>query len=1212
MNNTFKIEMKKKLLFFYIMLSAFVVFAQQKEEKLKQIITDKLPAEIKPYYAKKQFSLLKGNAVNVVIVKSDDPKRDYIAEQIKDFLKKKWKIEIPVVTWKEAKSSKKDIILFGTVNDNAALRQLNANFQLGNNELGYELRTIFNALDWNKNAVYIGAKNTAELSEALDALTLKIKDPNRVEHFIECKGWNERLSDSRLQSMVEGLKKYYNNNASYVLTQFAISDSLKNITNLYKMTGYGPYAKTFAKMQKVIFDNYGRTINGKKETAPSFSFHLYPQFVYLFEHSDDFTAEDRLQAAEFMRKMLEEMMLHWELKDPLRLYKESKQEYLTNHSCFASRSVSSASRYLLSRYNYEPAKFWVAVADNAFAGVAPHPSSPEDAAGYQYLVYQIFIDYALASGVYDLDFFENATFKNYIEFCKFQLNHLGYTAGFGDANPMGHDGAYTVLKYAVEILRDKEAEYLVNLIEYKRNNKLNDFSYNNAPGVESFGLKYQKVSPFKQEQYEVGNYYARPTLDKASFRSSWDRDADFLSITGINGDGYNHSHFDANGISQYIAGDKLWLWEGDYIKKFPSDQNSIVVNKDGKISDQSRSLKKRRKSSLSQILAAGNTPDKKLSLLSIMLEDYNGTNWTRNINYVAKNGFWVVDELDVTEDGNYIMEAYWRSTGIVSQIAQGYKVTQKKSNENDLATNFFLTEGSGASRLNRTVFEAMHGRKDGNLSGYKFSDKNTQYVIQRKDGGYKKGDKILFVNFMQAVPGKDPKSPTIKKIEENTYIAKSGALLRMAILGGVSNEFLEIEADICFIGPEGVVARGAKKLNIGNYKWQNAEKKDVFIALPKKISPEDLQKKLAEIEKKASLILPANHKEIKVSTKKNVVSEDYNSNVSIIASSIKQYAVGTQNGTFIIKNDAGDVVATRKFPKTISAICAVETSKGTYWAVAVDPVSVRTGEGKLYLLDKAAEIVWQQAVPLYQKRDGKITTIFTAKVKGNSEPLIIAGAQSWHYYAFSTTGKQVWKQLIFHGATVGAAGDMDGDGTDEIAAGAEYYYHSIIKDGKVLPHTITSPWVYALAVIDLNGDGLKEAVYGRGDGFLYVQTLDTNPVKNWTLNIGGKPTAIVEIKNGNTKLAVSNALGNITFVDGAGKVIKTVTLPLAVENMIVSEQNIYAVCADNYIYKLDLNGYVLEKYPYTLDKSAIHEPKIIDTGKSIHVSSGKKIFSIFR
>ncbi|NGF57999.1 hypothetical protein G5B00_15895 [Parapedobacter sp. SGR-10] len=1192
-----------------LFLLADPVWSQQTVQfKISQQVTEKLPADLPAYFPKDDFSLFEKNALNVVIVKSDDQQKEGQGTHIRQFLQQKWGIDIPVVSWQEAKKSGKHLILFGTVHENTPLRQLNANFQLGDNQLGYEVRTIFNALDWKRNVIFIGGKDRKEIDEGLEVLVRRIDNPKKIQHFIACKGWDTRYSAERLENMVSGLKAHYSNNASYVLTQFAIRDSLGNIAHLYKMTGYDPYAKTFARMQKIVFDHYGRTINGRTETAPSFTFHLFPQFVYLMEHSKEFSDIDRLQAAEFIRKIAEEMLVHWELKDPLRLYKDEKQEYLTNHSCFASRSLSSAGRYLLSRYDYEPAKFWVAVADNAFAGVAPRTFSPEDAAGYQYLVYQIFMDYALASGIYDLDFFENDVFKSYVEYCKFQFNHLGYTAGYGDANPMGHDGGYTVLKYAVEILRDKEAAYIVNLIEHKRKNKLKEFPYTGFPGSDSLGLKYQVVVPFKQEQYGVGNYYKRETLDKAVFRSGWNKEADFLSITGINGDGYNHGHFDANGISQYIAGDKLWLWEGDYIKKFPNDHNSIVVSKDGKLTDQSRSLQKRRKSSLSQVLSAGNTPDRKSSLLSILLEDYNGTNWTRNINYSPKDGFWVIDELEIQEDGQYITEAYWRSTGQVTPLSQGYKIVQKKADKDDLSNTFFVVEGSGAQRMNRTVLEEMHGRKDGNLSGYSFSDRNTQYIVQRKDGSYKKGDKIWFVNFMQAVAEKTPKPPAIKRVADNVFLSQSEKSLKLAVLGRFDSDLMHIEADVCFVAKEGIVARGAQKLQVGEFKWQSTDKKDVFIPLPQEITAIQLQEILERLDKTASLVTPVASKDVDVKWNKNVTVEDFDSNVSVLSSSSGQYAVGLQNGTFILKDDKNTILATRKFPKAITAICAVETFKGVHWAVGVAPVNTRKGEGALYLLDTEANIVWEKVIPLYQRRNGKVTTIFTAK-KG-AETLIIAGAQSWHYYAFSIAGKQIWKQAVYHGATTGAAGDMDGDGTDEIAAGTEYYYHSIIKDGKVLPHITTSPWVYALAVLDLNDDGLKEAVYGRGDGYLYVQTVDSNPIKTWRLNIGGKPTAIVELAQGEAKLAVSNALGDITFVDGLGQVKGRVSLPVSVEDMIRVKQNLYAVCADGYVYKLSQKGEVLEKYAYTFSRTSIYSPKIVANDGQIRVFSGKNVYAI--
>src|SRR5690606_30856614 len=113
-------------------------------------------------------------------------------------------------------------------------------------------------------------------------------------------------------------------------------------------------------------------------------------------------------------------------------------------------------------------------------------------------------------------------------------------------------------------------------------------------------------------------------------------------------------------------------------------------------------------------------------LLSVLLENYNGTNWTRNIGYASGQGFWVIDELDVKEAGDYIVQAYWRTTGEVSREANTYKVTQRKADERDKSNTFFIAEGSGALSYQNTVFEYGHtGRERGNLERYRYSDRNT-------------------------------------------------------------------------------------------------------------------------------------------------------------------------------------------------------------------------------------------------------------------------------------------------------------------------------------------------------------------------------------------------------------------------------------------------------------------------------------------------------
>src|SRR5690606_12765004 len=108
--------------------------------------------------------------------------------EIQKSLKKIWKVEFPIVDWAAAKKSDKNLILYGNVNANTALRQLNANFILGDNALGYELRTIFNALDWKKDVIYIGGDNEQDIKEALSALSDKVKDPSKIPFFVTCKG----------------------------------------------------------------------------------------------------------------------------------------------------------------------------------------------------------------------------------------------------------------------------------------------------------------------------------------------------------------------------------------------------------------------------------------------------------------------------------------------------------------------------------------------------------------------------------------------------------------------------------------------------------------------------------------------------------------------------------------------------------------------------------------------------------------------------------------------------------------------------------------------------------------------------------------------------------------------------------------------------------------------------------------------------------------
>ncbi len=1178
---------------------------------LKREITTGIPAGIKAYKGKTSIAMAKkGTSSNAVIVKADKDENNQKGLLLQRELEKAWKVKVPLVDWDEARVGDKNLILFGAAKYNMPLRELDANNQLGNNEKGYEVRTIPNALSWGKDVIYINAGPDSDFEEAIGVLIKKSSKPDKIPYFIACKGWENEDAQNDHKVFIEELLAHYAKDDSR-RNNIALETLLAKPVLKYKMTGNDAYVKTFAEMMNMILDRYDQ-FAGPNKTPPTFEFHIFPTYMYMVENSKAFLETDRLKAIEFMRRISEESMNFWEMVEPMKFYDADTKGYITNHSCFASRTVAASARYLLTRYNYEPARYWKEVADNGFDGVAPHPYSPEDAAGYQYLVYRIFTDYAILSGRYKLDFFKSPLFQGYLRFAKAQYNHLGYLAGYGDANALGHYSSHPFLKQAIELFDDEEAKYILRLINRNNAGKGIETPINMAPpGSDTHGLSYFTLDDFKQTQYKIKGFFNRPLLDKAIFRSGWDDKADFVTITGINGDGRNHGHFDANGLAQYMVGDRIWLWEGDYIRKFPEDHNSMVVNRDGKHFDFSRNFKVRNKAAASRVRASLENENKQQSLLSLQLEQYNGVNWTRNINYLARKGLWIIDEVDVLVPGNYGIEISWKSVGNMEVKDQAVQLTQKKLNDG-IPYNFFIVEGSGATRFTKTFFESGIGRKDGNLMGYQKSfDLNSRQVVQRKQGSYKKGDKLYYVNFMHAAEGDHPIAPSIHQLTDHVYAVQSGKDYHLAVLGKYVAEGVEIDADRCFMGPEGILASGARTIRVGDYTWSSEVAKDIVVDFKETLGEPYLNILRAQFSKGVQ-VNPSNPVRVEAAETKLATIKKLNSNVSYMAKQGKEIAVGTGDGTFVLMDEKGNTLFEHKFAKEITAISPIQTGKGTKWAIAVFPEDLEDAKAMVHLLDENRKIAWVKPIAPWHRRFGTVTTMFSAKLDNQGDLALVVGSQGWHYYAFSPqTGELIWRCPITHGATVGAAGDMDGDGLDDIALGAEYYYHQLANHkGEATKPFSASPWNYSVVVKDLDGDGKKEAIFGRGDGWLYVNVPTGNAFKTWRSNVGGRPIAIVDIEDGETKLATATEMGDVVYLDGVGKVVAMAKLPAQLTDLKVQGNKLFATCIDGFGYVLDTKGQILAKYPYEQDVNSLYSPKIAADGGTVSFFSGKNVYSI--
>ncbi|MGE4563955.1 MAG: hypothetical protein AB7F32_03715, partial [Victivallaceae bacterium] len=990
-------------------------------------------------------------------------------------------------------------------------------------------------------------------------------------------------------------------------------NEMKGAALAYRDTGDDRYAEVFGKMTKMMLDQYEAKLPLSRNSPPTFEFHQYPQYLEAVEQSPKWTAADSRNAAELIRKALEHTMDYYEMKTPSKMFDEGQVGYLTNHYNFAARTTYNNSRYLLDRYNYEPAKYWQAVAKHVFAGVENSPLSPEDAGGYQFLVYRIFTDYALSSGNYDLSFFKRPVYRDYVRYTKGIFNHLGYTPGYGDANPTGMASGFTVLKEAVDILNDDEAEFLLNWIAERSGTEFYKTAIDEMnlrrdlppPGPKSdlIGLNVFELDKARQK---LCNYpdFSRPVVSKAIFRSSFGDNADFLAFNGQAG--APHGHDDPTGISQYIRGNRLWLFEGDYIKRHAENHNMVNIIRNGNVHDRRRNIMNQ--SSAAQLTGSLETADRQAATLSMLLADYNGIDLLRHVGWDGGDGFWVVDEMTAKMPGNYILQSQLRTTGKVSEDPQGAVVAQKTDSTGKETDRLSIRAGDGAVNYLYSEMETCHGRPLTVLPGYHYSDRATRTLLTRREVKLAAGEKSFFFNFIEPFSSKKGKTSPVElvRLAPNAAAASEDGKIQLAIAGAWSAPEISVDADVCFITPRGILARKVRKLEVAGKSFSgdvaqtwaesglDAAKVNAILAAA-----------VAKGEKAAKLA----PRKVDVPETAPALTLSFPAPVTAEAMTKNTLAVGLADGTFALYGFDGKRLFERKFAQEISLVAPIEADGELLYIVGVRAKRIdsitEVADGEVYCLNADGKERWKATIPAFARRYGDVSTVFPARLDGKGKPIsVIVGTEAQRYFAFDLAGKERWAYQCTHGATGGAAGDLDGDGRDEIFAGNEYYYHDIISpDGKQLQRRTTSPWDAYGLIADLNGDGKNEVFAARYDGYLYTETLGENPLSGKVLNLGGQPTGLVKTADG---LAAASWSGTVTFVAPDLSRRSFVTMPGPLTGLAPVRDGLWTACLDGFAYKLGADGVKL-RAATGYNPAALRRMNVISNGEVAAVTSDCKV-----
>lgn len=1161
--------------------------------------TAPFPAGWKPYAPKREIDL-----ADAVIVAAH-AKRDHgLGRELQQAFKAHWGKDFPILDEKSALASGKPMILYGKYNANSFLIRFANNGQLFGNDQGYELRVLPDAFDLRRDFFYFGGGTPAQVRAGIDRFFSRFPAPGVIPYFFECDQIVHPLQPEGNE--LDQLQAHFDKN-DRLPCYYALGKHLIPMAIRYRATGTRENGAMLLELLRRYHEFYLK--NGERYFFNAF---MLFQIYDLMEEFELCTPDDLKNFAEVVRRYSidganDPAMEHYRKL----VYDTGKQQYLLNSICFRLRSLGMGARYLLNRYDYPPALEWQKWADFMLGGVAEHPFSPEDAIGYQTMTYSIFMNYALSTGLYPIEFFDNPAFRANVNYFKLTYNHQGWNPCYGDAFGLYMVSGIDFLRMAADLLDDEEAEYL--LASRWNRDRLESFSnaaesYRDGlppPGAHTLGLNVQEVNEFKRNYNFPGSPLARPLLDKASFRSGWDPRADYIGVTGMNR-GF-HGHFDAGGISQFLDGDRVWLHEGHYLERAPMYHNMLSVSRDGFAPVQHYAATPDLADAAAQILAAPQTADRKSSHLSLLLEDYGGADWVRHIGYEPKNGFWVIDAATARSDGEYAFDLRFRLIGDTTRNGNLVSIRQLPSDDPAQSSELILASGDDSTWFLSKRFERGHGDKDGSLAQYQHkTDENISIVTRRHQGRLNAGERKVFVHFI--APRRPGQSEIeVRRLAPNAWTAAAADGMRLAVAGNWRDAGIEVDADILFAGPHGLTASGVRRLNIAGRDYPPDPKGSIALMradLPKTFDPERWRGR-------GERVTPSPHPEVAVATVQPDRVLEYPERVGAAAADRDGFAVGLVNGDLVRLAPDGSEGWRVRLPAPVSAVCPVRDRSGRLYLLAGTAADRPTGDSKsfLFAFDEHGKEFWHREFPARDQRHPTIKTIFPARLPPDGEAVFV-GLETWLGHALKLhDGAILWDAMLEHGYHTGTAADMTGDGLDEIIPGGPYHYAPIFgSDGSRPTRPDLSRGCRAVAAADLDGDGFSEALFGREDGYLYCYSWGKNRYQQlqWHENIGG-PVFGLGILPGNRILAVTLA-GNAVILSADRKIRENRYFPAAFSDLTQTASGWAAPSMDGFLYLFGPDGKLTGKMPFDIDEKAVRLPRAKSSEAGTILSSGRKVY----
>ncbi len=1155
-----------------------------------------------------------------------------LAERLRDLIRTYAGVDIPIVTERATGRSPlpedRHRVLLGNAMVNESIMALYRRQYTFVDEFypggdGYVVRTVHNPENCGHNALLVGGSTPEGAAVGLERLEEVLKQSGGClgyTNLAESAVHEALLPEMTPEEFQAWVAEMYENNLSYYpVDQGSFLGLVHHLThdpNCARM-----FRDALFYYEDLVRNRYGGNwLFEHMLFIYSWAWRLF--YVWdLIEESDAFTDAERLRITNVLWGLANYVSgtRYFEGEEPPPL------EIRQNHWTFAGLSGSFCARYFETYYGMEgfekQLRFCRAIFDGQAESYKPNDEGGGGWWGYCWLAPYHQVIYDLQRD--DFRFLENGQLRAFADYGILVTDNLGVQVSFGDVWSYIEPGRYAValkhkrvsLELAMALCTAawyyEDGSYLWAL-DWMGGAPYPGCFYRALPKRAPDRMAGIAIAPFNRSLYEWverhgpggANVPMEEAFDKLALRGGFDREDEYLLQDGTST--FAHGHEDGNSIERLTWKGRMWLAEVDYIWKRPRHHSSVVSICDGESAQ------------MPPLVALKWAEDfGEAAFTRTVVPGYDGVDWTRDIFWVKGRYFLVSDSLALLHDADYDLRCLWRTLGDV-RLEEGELTVEQEG-------VFFRIQNADDSDKSLMTEESRVAGQDP-YERYEYADGPIRIFRQHKTLHGQAGDVERYFNLMAAgseaeidgyrierigeglVRVEDPEGSTVFGVAENEVrvggfrIAAEAFVLTgtsIVLLNGrglwAEEASFESEAPmhlvlhpgegrgegrvkeetrvrvgnvggICFDG-EAAPASGSVALSAGTHEVAfDPGFLDALSGAVRSGSPYEHRR-----APKAHGFVPKDTLPLR-----QIWEAQVGGPVRCMDVRGDAIAVGTTGGRVILLDRDGHVLWIHETSAEVRTVHLPDLEGGLLLAGGRDRA--------LTMFDSTGRVCWKRNFTESHGIDQNVNAVTTADLTGDGEPVILAATDGWLVWALRPGGEETWqRQIEHHAAQSLVIGDVEGDGKQEILVGAEYYTSNLLEaDGKIRWTVRGGPCFTALAFADLNGDGVKESVYGAMDGNVYAIDSISGEIL-WTVNLGDdvRQGFAVEV-GGKAGFVAGSESGQVALLSGQGEKRWRRDLNGAVTGLVLfeagEEEMIVAGTSEGWIVFLSFEGEITGSY----------------------------------